>query len=569
MFLLSLTYYGYAAFNFPVLFNVDNNVNYEATSYIAKHHKIPVVAAEDKEIYFTQIGTTRSLRPPFTFIVSAIVADQAEHWVDDRKTRLRLGSPLIGALTVVIVFLGFYLAFSHLGLALLGAGLIALLPKFVFLASCNNDDIGAILSASLLFSSVLALHRFGDKAWVFVALAASFGLVLQTKYTAWLILPWLGLYTLFLLREQWRKVVRWIPILLVIGIAAGGWWVVFNMLNYGVGDPSALRHAAELQRTLGDDVPNQRGYASQEVGVFDMLSNHDQFLTRSYKSLIGYLEWIDLEVGVAAYLFYAMVFLLGIIAAVCRSKVSHTRTNYLDVLILLIIISQCLFYLHHNFIRDTQPQARYLLPVIMPMIYLFLSMLSRISVSAFMVKIPGREFGFQTVSASALIMVCVFLYAFTFSYYIKPSYAAKPFYTSLKNPRNIDLDRDIEIVSTSSLRYSKSAGRLELLRDGEGRPSLFLGADFCQLLPLNALISVSLSSPTKGGLYLRIDRDNQETYDSLYWRSFPAGKSTGIFSINSQNCSGAKITLARKAHRVVLENLQVSDLRIHQYGKPL
>jgi len=56
MFLLSLTYYGYAAFNFPVLFNVDNNVNYEATSYIAKHHKIPVVAAEDKEIYFTQIG---------------------------------------------------------------------------------------------------------------------------------------------------------------------------------------------------------------------------------------------------------------------------------------------------------------------------------------------------------------------------------------------------------------------------------------------------------------------------------------------------------------------------------
>jgi hypothetical protein len=128
LFVISTDYYTHAVLTFPVLFNVDNQLNYAATEYLAEHRKIPVVKAGDPEILFTEIGITGSLRPPFTFIVSAVASKLTANIVDHRITRQRLGSPLIGALTVVVVFAGFWLAFNYIGLALLGATAIGLLP---------------------------------------------------------------------------------------------------------------------------------------------------------------------------------------------------------------------------------------------------------------------------------------------------------------------------------------------------------------------------------------------------------------------------------------------------------
>jgi 4-amino-4-deoxy-L-arabinose transferase-like glycosyltransferase len=569
LFAISMAYYTHAALTFPVLFNLDNHLNYAATEYIAEHRKIPVVKADDPEILFTEIGTTRSLRPPFTFIVSALASNLTANIIDHRITRQRLGAPLIGALTVVVVFVGFWLAFNHIGLALLGATTIGLLPKFVFLASCNNDDIGAILSVSLLFTCVLALVRYQAKVPVLIALAFSVGLVLQTKFTAWLVLPWFGIFCLILIRSNWRSIVKLTPLLAMVFILAGGWWIVFNMINYGVTDPSAIRQAVELQTELSSIQANSQGYLSIGIGLNDLLANHDQFLTKSFRSLIGYLQWLELNVGAFTYLFYGLLFLVGFVGLAFASRVGLEKRAYLDYLVVILVLSQCVFYFHHNLLRDIQPQARYVLPVIMPLVYLFLRQLERLPASAIVLQFRGRQYASQSLVSSALIGVCVLVHLVAMERYIMPAFNAKPYFTSLKKPQRHEVRDAFEISSSNALTYKLIDNRLQLQREGTGPSSITLSPHFCDRLPLNALITMNVLSMTNGGFSLHIDRLNQGSYDSVYWRSVPAGESVAIFSVNSQNCSGVKISLSRSMYQLTLESLDISELRIHQHGKPL
>lgn len=569
LFAISMVYYTHAALTFPVLFNLDNHLNYAATEYLTEHRKIPVVAADDPEILFTEIGTTRSLRPPFTFIVSAVASHLTADIIGHSITRQRLGSPLIAALTVVVMFVGFWLAFNHIGLALLGATTIGLLPKFVFLASCNNDDIGAVLSVSLLFTSVLALRRYQAKVPVLIALAFSFGLVLQTKFTAWLVLPWFGVFCLILLRSNWRLIIKLSPLLISVFIFAGGWWVIFNMANYGFADPSAIAHAVKLQTALSSIQANSQGYLSTGVGLGDLLSNHDQFLSNSFRSLIGYLQWIDLTVGTPAYLFYGLLFLIGFVGPAFRTRSATGQPAYIDYVIIILLLSQCIFYLHHNLVRDIQPQARYVLPLIMPMVYLFLRQIEQLQPNLITLQLGGRKYSSQSLLCAVLIGVCLLLHLLTMQRYVLPVFNVKAHFTSLKKPQKHELHDAFDILSSNGLSYQFIGNRLKLQRQAVGASSLTLSPHFCDQLPLNALITMNVQSVTKGGLNLHIDRHNQSSYDSVYWRSLPIGKSIAIFTINSKNCSGVRISLSPNTFQLTLDKLEISEMKIHQYGKPI
>lgn len=569
LFVISIVYYSYAALNFPALFNLDNQLNYTATNYLAEHKKIPVVEANDKQITFSEIGTTRLLRPPFTFIVAATASNLFEGIIEDSYKRQRLGAPLLGALTIVVVFIGFWISFNHLGLALLGAVSTGLLPKFIFLSSCNNDDIGAILSVSLLFTSVLALIKHQAKTLVLFALALSLGLVLQTKYTAWLTLPWFGLFCLLLTKSKWPKIIKLSPILFTIFIAAGGWWVVFNMFNYGIADPSALQHAEGLQTLLSDDEANREGYLSVGIGLSELLTNHDQFLSKSYRSLIGYLEWIELDVGLLTYWFYGLLLLIGIFGVMFRFRAHQNQRTYLDLLLIALVLSQCAFYIHHNLLRDIQPQARYILPIIMPLVYLFLRQVQQIPAATMVLAFRGREYGFQSVASFVLLVICLAVHMLAMQRYVLPSYNSKPFFTSLKKPAVQNLSEALKVSSTESLSYQFIDNKLELQRSGTGQSSLTLSPSLCEQLPINALITMTVHSITKGGFNLHLDRYKRNTYESVYWRGVPSGQSSAVFSINSDSCSGIKISLSRTTYRLTIQDLEISELKIHQYGKPL
>ncbi len=572
IFVLSLCYYVYAALTLPTLFNQDNHLNYAATEYLVKHKKIPMVALGNNEIAFSETGTTRLTRPPFTFIVSAVAASLSEEIVDNKITRLRLGAPVIGAFTIVVIFLGFWLAFQHRGLALFGAMAIGLLPKFVFLASCNNDDIGAIFSVSCLLTCVIAMIRNRRKTGTLIALAFSVGLILQTKFTAWLVLPWFFVFCLIVLRHHWRGVLSLTPVLTLVMFIGGGWWLVLNMINYGVTDPLAIQHVQQLQFQIADVEPNRQGYNASGVGLHELMSNHEQFLSKSYRSLIGYLEWLDLDVGLLTYWFYALIFLAGVLGTLLKPWTilrPYSPGQGLCLVLTLIVISQCAFYVHHNLLRDIQPQARYILPVIMPLFYLFLWQIQQVPRNTMIVRFNAREYGFQTISATVLIAVCLIVHALAMQRSVIPTFRALPYFTNLQKAKQYSISEFIEITSATSMSHKFVGDALELQRTSSENSSVTLSSNFCEQLPLNALITMQVDSVSSGGINLHIDRFAQGKFENVYWRSVPVGLSMAAFVIDSRNCVGAKISFSRNTYKVTITELEISELKIHRYGKPL
>ena len=165
-------------------------------------------------------------------------------------------------------------------LALLGVFSIGLLPRFVMLASCNNDDIGAIFSVSLVISSLLYYQKHYARTKAYLAVPASLGLLMLSKFSAWLCLPIVGLY---LLVTPFRNVLLSVKKLLLatlLFLVFGGWWLIFNAVNYGIDDPTGLGNARSIQETRVDLPANQRGYLTVGCLLYTSPSPRDLSTSR-------------------------------------------------------------------------------------------------------------------------------------------------------------------------------------------------------------------------------------------------------------------------------------------------
>lgn len=525
--------------------------------------------ANDEDIFFTGLGTTRSTRPPLTYIVTALLYNASEFTELTKNRRLRIGSSVIASATLVVMLFGLYAAFSNWSLAVFGVCLVGLMPRFVMLAACNNDDIGAIFSATALFSSLIIFRRQHHSIMSITAVFAAIGLVVITKFTAWLCLPLVALYLIATYRFSFFRDVKRAPLLVGCFILFGGWWILFNSYHYGISDPTGMKHAVSIQKQMVDIEPNQRGYESIGVGYADLLQNYDSFLYKSYKSTIGYIDWIKLESSDALYLFYGVILIVALLYGLSLALVNLKSKDYLSFLFIAVVVAQILFYFHHNLVRDQQPQGRYLLPVIFPLIYFFLAFVSKLPAINLSLEIKSAKYVVTNAFALLLISVCFALHIHNYISYTRPIFSHKTFFTSLTRAKAMGLQDTFQIKETESLSYKFIDDSLQLERQGEGVPGLILQPSFCELLHSNTLLSLTVESNTPGGMYVRLDKHGHDTYDDLYWQSYrTAGTHSLIFSIRQQHCSGAKITLSSSVNSLKITKAEIRSLRIHEHGKP-
>ena len=403
LWLLALVGYLYCAATLPAFFSVDNYANRAATEYLAEHRSLPHVRADDPHILFTTLGTTRLTRPPLSYLVSALFYAASEGSIADRQLRLRLGSVMLGSLAVVAVFLALILAIQHLWLSLAGAFIFALMPRFVFLASTNNDDIGGIFAATLLVTSLLYLRHRGSQNGALMIFAVALGLTLQAKFTAWLLLPWMLLLALYTLTKQLRKVIKLLPVLMLLMVVAGGWWPLHNMHAYGWQDPTGMQHVAAIQFERNGGQLNSRGYQSQGISALQLLLNQDDFMQRSFKSMVGYLAWIELEMSSLLTVFYAGIFAIAMLNPLIRPMPPTHRLRSFSWVSMIAVVCQFGFYLDHNVRRDSQPDGRYLLPVFILIVVMFISTLERISAQSRPISICRGNLSKQNLIAILLL----------------------------------------------------------------------------------------------------------------------------------------------------------------------
>ena len=147
---------------------------------------------------------------------------------------LRLPNVLLGALTVLVTFFAVRLVSSDPWIPVVGASIVAFLPRFVFLSAfVTNDNLVDFLGAAL----VLVALRYARKptGWRMAWVGFAFGLLVATKLSA---LP-VGfvLLVLPLIVEGWKRRAELLAIEIVSAFVTCGWYLIQNTVRYG--DPLA------------------------------------------------------------------------------------------------------------------------------------------------------------------------------------------------------------------------------------------------------------------------------------------------------------------------------------------
>jgi hypothetical protein len=159
---------------------------------------------------------------------------------------LRLPNVFMGALTVLFAFFAVRLLSNDPWTPVVGASMVAFLPRFVFLSSfVTNDNLVTLLGAVLTFAA-LRYTRMPSR-WRMATVGAVVGLLLITKLSALPIA--VVLVILPFMVSGWKRRTEYLGIGLVSTIGVSGWYFIQNIVRYG--DPLARAASARYLAQIG------------------------------------------------------------------------------------------------------------------------------------------------------------------------------------------------------------------------------------------------------------------------------------------------------------------------------
>jgi 4-amino-4-deoxy-L-arabinose transferase-like glycosyltransferase len=585
-----LAYYSWTATWLPLGAGPDSAVHDDVAGFIYQHGRLAVLPDDEDKLKFSPYGTTRATRPPFSYLVTAAMAKLVHREGGNLVRELRFGSVVLIAAATAMVWLTLVLLFRNRWFAWSGALLFGLLPQLAFVASYNNDDSGAVFSATLFVLSLVAVLRRGLTPWVSVLLGTSVGLLILSKLTAWLLLP---LGALYVLPWFWQDRRRWalhLSLFAIAFVAAGGWWLIFNVYHYGWHDPllvEAAREAAQRHARIPD--PFSRGFAAQGVGVAQLLiGNYRNFIGESFKSTVGNLDWLKLRMGLPQYGLYLGVFVLALmlfalrimetIVASFRGRFSslwtrqYRRRLLLEIVLLGCISLQLAMYVHFNLNHDIQVQGKYLLPVLLPVLILFFGLVDSIaeplrSTLARNVTLKRRYSGGQVVLGSiglTGLAIVVGVHVQALLQYVKPFYYPVPHGIKVQRFTPLDLARKKLVQAMSEVHLETESGRWVIESLGQD-PWIELKRDVCEKVAVNALIRMTLSADQPGQFRIYLDDGAGFNERRAVSSNYPAGESELLIGLNAPACRRLRLDPLETTGRIVIHEIAFAPLAIYRY----
>jgi len=539
-------YYAFLGNHLPLGSGPDFRAHNDITAFIAGHGRLARLPEDEGELYFTPYGGTRASRPPLSYLVSALIItlagkDISNPEAPEFRIAARKGSALLVALAVMVLFQAFRLYCGSTPAGMLLAVIVGLMPQWAFIGSYNNDDSAALVAGALVLYSLIRLYRsrltWSNAAW----LGFAAGIAILSKPTAWLLLPMLALSTLLLARITVRDWFKKAALALLILILAGGWWPLWNMVHLGWNDPvqaKVVQRLATRHLRLNHDLTYS--YSDKGVSATDLvLHNYNNFLTKTFVSTIGNLDWLRIRVGSLQYGCYGVLFLLGFIRLLLLTgtpKGQDTvagRQRLFGLLLLLGLLTQLGGYLLVNLYNDIQEQGKYLLPALGLILLPLAPLLRKLhkALAAILCSWTSRYIRLSSnchgQSLALLVAVILFvhldaLYTYIIPYYWPPSHRIQ---VRRMVPFTIRI-QDIQARHDISRLALNNQQQLEITASGPD-PWFILPSVYCKLLRgPNMLFRVRLQATQRGRF-------------SLFWESKPGAGFTASAQVSARYTSGS------------------------------
>lgn len=573
LFLVFLGYYSSTAWYLPRGAGPDSQAHYDVARFIHDHQRLAVIPADLDSLMLTPYGSTRALRPPLSYLVSAAVAGV----IDDGNNlfkALRLGSGLLCAVTVALVFAGLWLMFERYWLALGGALLFGLLPQFAFIASYTNDDSGAIFSATALVASMIWILRKGLNRKTAAVFGLSTGLVILSKFTAWLLLPTAACFVLLYLWRDRQRATTHMVIILVALLVGGGWWILFNISHYGIDDPLLANVSNQIsQEHARVEDPGSRGYLSKGIDASSLLlHNYRNFIGESFKSTVGNLDWLRLRVGWLQYGLYGSILALAVLYLPFRLvpiKFPNTfgkginepeGSTYFYCILLAMVVLQVFMYVRFNLYHDIQVQGKYMLPVFLPVLVLASASLVGLSqMASARFQAAAFKFIFGLLVFGAIVGVHVHalrVYVLPFYFQTPMTFEVNDFhYVDLTNLNFVKGDRDVELIVTDDG---------VLARSFSVDPQIELDPQFCGLLSPNFIVQLVLDAADEGNVKLYVDQGNGYSETSAAGKRYTPGENHIVIPFGIDDCKALRLDPSAGAIEVTIKRIGFATMKISE-----
>jgi hypothetical protein len=566
----------------------DYDAHFDGARFIYSEGRLAVLPDDAEKLHFTAYGSTRALRPPLPYLVSASAAQLLSWTGIELRLLFRVGSALLCALTVAIAYLTLARHFASATFGLTGALLIGLMPQFTFIASHLNDDSAAIFSVTFL---IYCITRFFDRPVdprLALLTGIAIGLVLISKFTAWLFLPFAGLAMVICARPANG---RWVLALsaLVIGVlVGGGWWLAFNVWHYGWDDPLLFKIGSTISATFTKIDPGSvQSFSAEGVSFAELVfGNYKNFVDESLASAIGNLDWLRLRVGLPQYLIYTVVLTVGMLYVPFRwlvsvgrwirgNAITQPRRLILETLLFLAVVFQFFVYAVYQWLQEIQVQGKYMLPTLMAVTILFFAAMDDIrrtkTLRRHEPKIAfGGPSGRWHIPLLPVLAVCLIIavHADAMRRFVIPFYHPPAKMLGLGAFTLLDLGSDklVSGIKNAELNASSDGWRITSLNADS---QIFLDPQVCELLKPSGLIEIKLISDGPGILQLFwsgtrgfIDRIGESSTRAV----FDAGENTLLMAIGVDQCRHLRLDPTNIADQTLLiRSIAIAPLVIRPF----
>lgn len=364
----------------------DEFSHFEVVYYIYKHGVIPT--GYEPQIQVPYWGASYAFQPILTYIIQGFVMRFIDLFTDSVYAIMfsaRLVNCAFGVVMAYFVRRISCLIWDDRSLQWLFTFLIVLLPENLYIHSYINTDSMAAMSVAIIIYALIKGEEDDFANKTIVTLAAGVSLCLLSYYNAYgaVLIAVIWFFVHFIsghrnadpanksYRVMWKKF--GLTTLLVCIMA--GWWFVRSGILYH-GDIFGL--SARWELAVKEAEPQysplmKQTFMSQGSSLKDMLLSGD-YLKTVYRSFICVMGNFDIQTADIVYHIDKIILAVGIIFAILplRANARFIRGKvriYAELLLFADIVITVLLHMVYSYAYDWQPQGRYLLPMLVPLMY--------------------------------------------------------------------------------------------------------------------------------------------------------------------------------------------------------
>jgi len=364
----------------------DEANRYKVTDFICRYGFLPNGA--DPELHIHGYGASYAYQPILPYIIQGFVNRFVSLFTQSFYVLLftaRMVNAVTGVIMAVFVRKIAKIVFENPLTGWVFSVLICLLPQSLFLHSYVNTDSMAAMSTAVIIYAILQGYQNDFKKKTCITLSVGISLCALSYYNAYgIILCAIALFILYFFERKDGKLhLRFKDMVLsglfvsVIVLALISWWFIRNYILY---DGDLMGMTARRLNAIATSTPEYSPatkftYYNGGLTLLDLIRtpNFKMLLTNSFIGLFGpmcvYMHTFTYRTYKFIYLIGALALLIPVHKRTVMSKYSKYQIISFNILMfvdMMIVTFLCMYY---NYTWDYQPQGRYLLPMLIPLMY--------------------------------------------------------------------------------------------------------------------------------------------------------------------------------------------------------